>query len=122
MSAQLLPLTCYTGVGVLCEQSEMLIKIYNSHFSHYFLLAALLLSVALSSEGWIRPAAELMQQSWRLRASTVNVTVRLQLCVYIKCVRFGWIDVEFVAYHLRTKARAVSVAFVVLPLLSAKLT
>lgn len=91
---------------VLCEQSEMLIKMYNSHSSHFFLLAALLLSVALSVEELIRAAAE------RSRRLGVGATVRLQLSVYIKCVRFRWIDVEFVAYHLRMKAGAVSVACV----------
>ncbi len=109
-------LSCYTTVGVLC-----VIKIlYNSHFSLFFLLAALLLSVALSVEELIRTVAEIMQRSWGLGASQW-LSLYVSSCVYIKCVRFGFIDVELVAYHLRMTARAVFVTFV-LPLLSAKLT
>lgn len=73
--AQLYSVLFHT-VAVLCEQSVMLTMILcNSHFSHFFLLAALLLSVAQSYRELIKTAAELMQQHWRLGAPTVDVTV-----------------------------------------------
>lgn len=73
-----LPLSCYTTISVLC-----VIKMwYNSHFSRFFLRAALLLSVALSVEELIRTAAEFMQRSWKLGLSTVDVSVRLPLSAY----------------------------------------
>lgn len=68
LSVQSVPKSHYTTVGVLCEQSVMLINMNNSqYFSHFFLLAALLLSVALSHKALIRTAAEFTQHSWRLR-------------------------------------------------------
>lgn len=116
---QLLPMSYHISVGVLCEQSKMLIKMYNSHFSHFFLLAALLLSVAL--EELIRTAAEILQQSGGFELLQW-MSLYVSSYVYISSVSdWDGLMCNFVAYLLRIKDCAVSVTCG-LPLLSAKLT
>ena len=71
---------------VTCVNNVILIKTNNSHFSHFFLLAALLLSAALSHKALIRTAAELTQHSWRL-GTLYSACPHLTLakCIYQVC-------------------------------------
>ncbi len=69
---------------------------YFSQLSHFFILAAQLLSVDLFSEELNRIAAELMLWSWRLSASMVDFTVNQQLSVYMVCqIWMDWCGVCF---------------------------
>lgn len=82
-------------------------------FLHFFLLAALLLSVALSPRGgFVRAAAGTAQRSRRLGAATMHFTVHLRPGVYISGVTGAdglmW---DLFASHLPMNARAVRARF-----------